>query len=41
MVPIDVALIGKIDTGLEAFVERCARIIFEGPLPVEITRVEQ
>lgn len=41
MVPIDVALIGKIDTGLEAFVERCSRIIFEGPLSVEITRVEQ
>jgi len=41
MVPIDVALIGKIDTNLEAFVERCSRIIFEGPLSVEITRVEQ
>jgi hypothetical protein len=40
MVPIDVALIGKIDTNLDAFVERCARIIFEGPLAVEITRVE-
>lgn len=41
MVPIDVALIGKIDSGLDAFVERCSRIIFEGPLSVEITRVEQ
>lgn len=41
MVPIDVALIGKIDTNLDAFVERCSRIIFEGPLSVEMTRLEQ
>ncbi len=40
MVPIDVALIGKIDTGLEEFVKRCERIIFEGPLDVEISRIE-
>ena len=40
MEPIDVALIGKIDTGLDAFVERCQRIIFEGPLDVTITRIE-
>lgn len=40
MVPIDVAYIGKIDRGLEEFVERCERIIFEGPLDVEITRIE-
>lgn len=40
MEPIDVALIGKIDTNLDAFVERCSRIIFEGPLDVEITRLE-
>jgi hypothetical protein len=40
MVPIDVALIGKLDTGLDAFVERCQKIIFEGPLEVEITRIE-
>lgn len=40
MVPIDVALIGKIDTNLDAFVERCSRIIFEGPLNVEISRIE-
>jgi hypothetical protein len=39
--PIDVALIGKIDTNLDAFVERCQRIIFEGPLEVEITRIEE
>jgi hypothetical protein len=40
MVPIDVALIGKIDTNLDAFVERCQRLIFEGPMDVEIARVE-
>jgi hypothetical protein len=40
MVPIDVALIGKLDTGLDAFVERCQRIIFEGPLEVELTRLD-
>ncbi len=40
MVPIDVALIGKIDTNLDAFVERCSRIIFEGPLDVEISRIQ-
>jgi hypothetical protein len=40
MMPVDVALIGKLDTGLEAFVERCSRIIFEGPLDVELARVE-
>jgi hypothetical protein len=41
MEPIDVAHIGKIDTNLDAFVKRCERIIFEGPLAVEITRIEQ
>jgi hypothetical protein len=41
MVPIDVAHIGKIDTNLDAFVKRCERIIFEGPLTVEISRIEQ
>jgi hypothetical protein len=40
MVPIDVALIGKIDTNLDDFVARCSRIIFEGPLDVEISRIE-
>jgi hypothetical protein len=40
MEPIDVAQIGKIDTNLDAFVERCSQIIFEGPLEVEITRLE-
>jgi hypothetical protein len=40
MVPIDVAHIGKIDTNLDAFVKRCQQIIFEGPLTVEISRIE-
>jgi hypothetical protein len=40
MVPIDVALIGKLDTGLDAFVERCQRLIFDGPMDVELTRIE-
>lgn len=40
MVPIDVAQIGKIDTNLDSFVKRCERIIFEGPLAVEITRID-
>ena len=40
MVPLAVSLIGKIDVNLEQFVERCQRIIFDGPLDVEITRIE-
>jgi hypothetical protein len=40
MVPVDVALVGKLDTNLDAFVKRCQRIIFEGPLDVELTRIE-
>jgi hypothetical protein len=40
MEPIDVALIGRIDTNLEGFVERCSRLIFEGPMPVRIERIE-
>jgi hypothetical protein len=40
MDPIDVALIGRIDTNLDAFTARCERIIFEGPMDVEITRIE-
>ena len=39
MVPLPVTSLGKIDTNLDAFVERCQRIIFEGPLNVEITRL--
>lgn len=40
MVPIDVALIGKIDTNLDAFVKECQQIIFQGPFEVEISRLE-
>jgi hypothetical protein len=40
MEPIDVAHIGRIDTGLEQFVEVCQQIIFQGPFDVEITRIE-
>ena len=38
MNPLPVSLIGRIDVNLNAFVERCQRIIFEGPLDVKITR---
>lgn len=38
MRPLPVSLIGQIDVNLEPFVEQCQRIIFEGPLDVEITR---
>jgi hypothetical protein len=38
-VPVPVSYIGRIDTNLEAFAERCQRIIFEGPLHVEIRRL--
>jgi hypothetical protein len=41
MEPIDVAHIGKLDTNVDAFVKRCERIIFEGPLSVEMTRIEE
>lgn len=40
MVPLRVALIGRIDRSLEEFVRRCQRIIFEGPLEVEISPAE-
>ena len=40
MEPIAVSLIGKIDTNLEPFVERCQRIIFDGPMEVELSRLE-
>ena len=39
-VPLDVAHIGRIDTGLDEFVQRCERIIFDGPLNVTIERAE-
>jgi hypothetical protein len=41
MVPVPVTYMGKLDTNVDAFVERCQRIIFEGPLEVEITRLDQ
>ncbi len=37
MRPLSVSLIGRIDTNLDVFVKECQRIIFEGPLEVEIT----
>lgn len=38
MEPLPVTHLGKLDTNLDAFVARCQRIIFDGPLDVEITR---
>lgn len=40
MVPLRVALVGKIDRGLDEFVRRCERIIFERPLDVEMSQIE-
>jgi hypothetical protein len=39
MVPLPVTYIGSLDANLDGFVERCQRIIFDGPLDVEIARV--
>jgi hypothetical protein len=39
MVPITICGIGKIDVNLDAFKARCERIIFDGPMEVEITRI--
>ena len=38
MEPLPVTYLGKLDTNVDAFVERCQRIIFDGPLDVQITR---
>ena len=38
MEPLPVTYVGRLDTNLDAFVARCQRIIFDGPLEVEITR---
>ena len=38
MVPLPVTYLGKLDSHLDTFVERCQRIIFDGPLDVEISR---
>ena len=35
-----VALIGRIDENLEAFAKRSEQIIFEGPLSVQLSRIE-
>jgi hypothetical protein len=40
MVPVDVCHLGRIVDGLNGFVAACQRIIFDGPLPIEISRVE-
>jgi hypothetical protein len=40
MVPLPVTSLGRIDTNLDAFVERCQRIIFEGPLSLVLERLE-
>jgi hypothetical protein len=40
MVPVEVCHLGRIVEGLDGFVEVCQRIIFDGPLPVEITATE-
>jgi len=39
MVPVPVTYMGKLDTNLEAFVARCQKIIFEGPLEVAIRQL--
>ena len=38
MVPLPVTYLGKLDTNVDAFVQRCQRIIFDGPLDVEMAR---
>jgi len=40
MVPLDVTYLGRLDTNVDAFVQRSQRIIFDGPLHVEISRAE-
>ncbi len=40
MVPLDVTYLGRLDTNVDAFVQRCQRIIFDGPLHLEISRAE-
>jgi len=39
MVPVPVTYLGKLDTNLDAFVARCQKIIFEGPLEVAIRQL--
>jgi len=40
MVPVDVCHLGRITEGLDGFVAACKRIIFDGPLPIEISLAE-
>lgn len=39
MEPIDVSMIGRVDHNLDKLVACCQRIIFDGPLPVEIGQI--
>lgn len=39
MRPLDVSLVGKVDRNLDTLVAACQRIIFDGPLSVEIGRM--
>jgi Protein of unknown function (DUF3830) len=40
MVPVDVCHLGQIIDGLDGFVTACQRIIFDGPLSIEISLVK-
>jgi hypothetical protein len=40
MVPVDVCHLGRITEGLDEFVAVCKRIIFDGPLSVEMSLVD-
>lgn len=41
MEPVPITRLGKLDTNVDAFVAASQRIIFDGPLGVEITRIEE
>jgi hypothetical protein len=40
MSPIDVTLIGKIDRRVEEFTALCGLIVYRGPLPITIERID-
>lgn len=40
MVPVDVCHLGRITDGLDEFVATCQRIIFDGPLDIELSLVD-
>ncbi|MDE3111320.1 MAG: DUF3830 family protein [Chloroflexota bacterium] len=40
MEPVDVSLLGKIDKKLEEFNALCGLILYRGPLPIEIARID-